>query len=204
MNGGDFCSNEISAVISDASAGNGRIEFVGDDGTTTVLKDKMAMDAGDIVDATVMSASALRQFIKESIDKAFKIVTDIVSDPEMNKIYVGVVSRIEVYGAFVKFMSDTKEGLVHVSQLHSGRIANVEDMLKLGDKVNVKFIGFDRGKVKLSMKGVEGNPEPKKVSEYVKREDRPQSEGRRDSRPRNDRDRNRNRDNRSRDNRKRY
>jgi len=98
---------------------------------------------------------------KESIEKAFSIVNDIVSDPEMNKIYVGEVTRIEVYGAFVKFMSDTKEGLVHVSQLHNDRVANVGDMLKLGDKVNVKFIGFDRGKVKLSMKGVDGNPEHK-------------------------------------------
>ena len=98
---------------------------------------------------------------KESIEKAFGIVNDIVSDPEMNKIYVGEVTRVEVYGAFVKFMSETKEGLVHVSQLHNDRVANVGDMLKLGDKVNVKFIGFDRGKVKLTMKGVEGNPEHK-------------------------------------------
>jgi len=98
---------------------------------------------------------------KESIDKALNIVNDIVSDPEMNKIYVGEVTRIEVYGAFVKFMSETKEGLVHVSQLHNDRVANVGDMLKLGDKVNVKFIGFDRGKVKLTMKGVDGNPEHK-------------------------------------------
>ena len=143
---------------------------------------------------------------KESINTAFKIVSDIVSDPEMNKIYVGEVSRIEVYGAFVKFMSNTKEGLVHVSQLHSGRIANVEDMLKLGDTVNVKFIGFDRGKVKLTMKGVEGNPEPKKVSEYVKREDGGRSEGQRDNSRGYDRDRNRgsSRDNRNRDNRNRH
>lgn len=98
---------------------------------------------------------------KDSIMKAKKIISDIVSDPVMNKIYVGEVTRIEAYGAFVKFMSDTKEGLVHVSQLHHDRVANVTDMLKLSDKVNVKFIGFDRGKVKLTMKGVEGNPEHK-------------------------------------------
>ncbi len=148
-------------------------------------------------DGTVSISSAN----KESINKAFAIVKDIVSDPEMNKIYEGEVTRIEVYGAFVKFMSGTKEGLVHVSQLHSGRIANVEDMLKLGDTVNVKFIGFDRGKVKLTMKGVDGNPEPTKVSEYGKREDGGKSESRRD----NNRgyDRNRGRDNRSRDNRNR-
>ena len=108
-------------------------------------------------DGTVSVSSAN----KDSIEKALSIITDIVSDPEMNKIYVGEVTRIEVYGAFVKFMSETKEGLVHVSQLHNDRVANVGDMLKLGDKVNVKFIGFDRGKVKLTMKGVDGNPEHK-------------------------------------------
>jgi len=120
----------------------------------------------------------------------------------MNKVYQGTVSRVEVYGAFVKFMSDTKEGLVHISQLHTARIGATEDVVKLGDTVNVKFIGFDRGKVKLTMKGVEGNPEPTKISEYKPNTDRPK----RDS---GGYDRNRGRDsrgggNRDRDNRKRY
>lgn len=101
---------------------------------------------------------------KDSIETARKIIQDICSDPEMNKIYEGVVSRIEPFGAFVKIMSETKEGLVHISQLHIGRINRVEDIVKLGDKVKVKYIGLDRGKIKLSMKGVEGNPEPKEGS----------------------------------------
>ncbi len=97
----------------------------------------------------------------EAISTAKKIIMDIVSDPIMNNIYDGTVTRVETYGAFVKIMSDTKEGLVHISELHKNRINNVSDMVKLGDKVKVKFIGFDRGKVKLSMKHVDGNPEPK-------------------------------------------
>jgi len=101
---------------------------------------------------------------KVSIDKARNYISNIVNDPEMYKIYDGTVTRIEPFGAFVKFMSNTKEGLVHISQLHSSRINRVEDMLKLGDKVKVKYIGLDRGKVKLTMKGVEGNPEPKEGS----------------------------------------
>ena len=101
---------------------------------------------------------------KVSIDKARKYITNIISDPEIYKIYDGTVTRIEPFGAFVKFMSNTKEGLVHISQLHSARINRVEDMLKLGDKVRVKYVGLDRGKVKLTMKGVEGNPEPKEGS----------------------------------------
>ncbi|MDO9576733.1 MAG: polyribonucleotide nucleotidyltransferase [Candidatus Cloacimonadales bacterium] len=139
---------------------------------------------------------------KASIDKAFAIVNDIVSDPEMNKVYEGVVTRVEVYGAFVKFMSETKEGLVHISQLHTARIGATEDVVKLGDTVNVKFIGFDRGKVKLTMKGVEGNPVPTKISDYNPNTERPKTDG-------GGYDRNRSRDsrgggNRDRDSRRRY
>ena len=72
MNGGDFCSNEKSAVISDKGAGKGKIEFVGADGNTTLLKDNIAMGAGDLVDATKMSRTALRSFIKDSIAEAKK------------------------------------------------------------------------------------------------------------------------------------
>jgi isocitrate dehydrogenase len=70
MTANDFSSNEVSAVITDQSAGNGRIEFVSADGSTTVLKDKVVMDAGDVVDATVMRKSALREFIKQAIADA--------------------------------------------------------------------------------------------------------------------------------------
>jgi len=70
MNGGDFYSNEKSAVITDPSAGNGRIEFAALDGNVTVLKEKLVLDKGDVVDATVMSRNALRAFIKQSIADA--------------------------------------------------------------------------------------------------------------------------------------
>jgi isocitrate dehydrogenase len=70
MKGGDFSSNEKSAVITKQSAGNGRIEFVGKDGSTQVLKEKVVMDEGDVVDATAMSRTALRAFIKQSIADA--------------------------------------------------------------------------------------------------------------------------------------
>jgi len=70
MNGGDFCSNEKSAVITGESAGTGRIEFVAEDGNVTVLKEKIVLDKGDVVDATAMSRTALRAFIKQSIADA--------------------------------------------------------------------------------------------------------------------------------------
>jgi len=96
----------------------------------------------------------------DAIQKAVKIINDIVNDPIINNIYEGTVTRVESYGAFVKIMSNTKEGLVHISELHTSRINRVEDMVKLGDKVKTKCIGMQEGKIKLSMKGVEGNPEP--------------------------------------------
>ncbi len=70
MTSGDFCSNEVSATITEQSAGKGKIEFVGADGNTTVLKDNIKLDVGDVFDATKMSRSALRQFIKDQMPKA--------------------------------------------------------------------------------------------------------------------------------------
>ncbi len=72
MGGGDFFANEQSATITAQTAGKGRIEFVGKDGQTTVLKDNVPLDEGDVVDASKMSAKALRQFFKEQIEDAKK------------------------------------------------------------------------------------------------------------------------------------
>jgi len=72
MSGGDFFENEKSTTITDATAGNGRIEFVSKDGSTTVLKDKVKFDKGDVVDATKMSVKALHQFFKDQIADAKK------------------------------------------------------------------------------------------------------------------------------------
>ncbi len=138
-----------------------------------------AVDIDDDGNVSVSSNNA------ESIQKAMGIIKDIVSDAEIGKIYRGTVSRVESYGAFVKFMSETKEGLVHISELHTGRINSVSDMVKVGDEVNVKVIGYDRGKVKLSMKDVPGNAEPAASAFSLgNSSDRPRSNDRR-----NDRDR---------------
>ena len=72
MSDGDFFANERSTTITEHTAGTGRIEFVGADGSTTILKEKLSLDVGDVVDATKMSASALRQFFKEQIEDAKK------------------------------------------------------------------------------------------------------------------------------------
>ena len=72
MPSGDFCSSEKSTVVSESSAGKGKIEFVGDDGSTKTLKDNVALNAGAVVDASVMSRSALQQFFKDQIADAKK------------------------------------------------------------------------------------------------------------------------------------
>ena len=70
MSGNDFRSNEKAVTISDASAGKGKIEFVGADGSTQVLKDNVPLDKSAVVDATKMSVKALRQFIKDAKQRA--------------------------------------------------------------------------------------------------------------------------------------
>jgi len=88
---------------------------------------------------------------EESRLKAMKMIKDIVAKPEMGKIYKGKVIKIMEFGAFVNFLGK-QDGLVHISELASKRVAKVRDVVKEGDEVSVKVIGFDRGKVKLSMK----------------------------------------------------
>ena len=72
MSGGDFFENEKSTTVTDQTAGKGKIEFVGKDGSTKVLTDKVKLDTGDVVDATKMSVKALRQFFKEQVEDAKK------------------------------------------------------------------------------------------------------------------------------------
>jgi len=88
---------------------------------------------------------------EESRKKAMEMVKNIVAKPEMGKIYKGKVVKIMEFGAFVNFLGK-QDGLVHISQLAEKRVTKVSDVVKEGDEVSVKVIGFDRGKVKLSIK----------------------------------------------------
>lgn len=97
---------------------------------------------------------------KASIMKATQMVKGIAIEPEIGEEFSGPVTRIEPYGVFVKILGGVREGMVHVSQMHTSRIEHPEDMVKLGDIVNVKSLGSERGKLALTMKGVAGNPEP--------------------------------------------
>tara|TARA_E500000331_G_scaffold4442_1_gene4354 strand:+ start:22 stop:2094 length:2073 start_codon:yes stop_codon:yes gene_type:complete len=88
---------------------------------------------------------------EESRSKAMNMIKDIIAKPEMNKIYKGKVMKIMEFGAFVNFLGK-QDGLVHISELAPKRVEKVTDVVKEGDEVSVKVIGFDRGKVKLSIK----------------------------------------------------
>src|ERR1700742_5179871 len=105
---------------------------IGDDGTIKVA----AVDAN--------AATAAIDWIK-----------GIVAEPELGHIYTGKVVKVVDFGAFVNFLG-AKDGLVHISELAQQRVAKTADIVKMGDTVKVKVLGFDdRGKVKLSMRQVD-------------------------------------------------
>ena len=90
----------------------------------------------------------------ESIKKAYDMIYAIVAEPEEGQVYDGKVVKIVDFGAFVNFFGK-RDGLVHVSQIESRRLNHPSDVLKEGQDVKVKLLGFDdRGKVRLSMKVV--------------------------------------------------
>jgi polyribonucleotide nucleotidyltransferase len=102
-------------------------------------------------DGTVKVASAKA----ESIKSAINWIKSITSEPEVGHVYDGTVVKVMDFGAFVNFFG-SKDGLVHISQLAPRRVQKVTDVVKEGDKVKVKLLGFDeRGKVRLSMKVVD-------------------------------------------------
>src|SRR5271168_3441575 len=82
-------------------------------------------------------------------------IKGIVAEPELGAIYNGKVVKTVDFGAFVNFLG-SRDGLVHISELAPQRVGKVADVVKLGDNVKVKVLGFDdRGKVKLSMRQVD-------------------------------------------------
>jgi polyribonucleotide nucleotidyltransferase len=102
-------------------------------------------------DGTVKVASSDGNSIKAAINW----IKSIASDPEVGMIYEGTVVKTADFGAFVNFFG-AKDGLVHISQLSKQRVAKTTDVVKEGDRVKVKLLGFDdRGKVRLSMRVVD-------------------------------------------------
>ena len=102
-------------------------------------------------DGTIKVAAVDSNAAKAAIDW----IRGIVAEPELGAIYNGKVVKVVDFGAFVNFLG-AKDGLVHISELAQQRVGKVADVVKMGDTVKVKVLGFDdRGKVKLSMRQVD-------------------------------------------------
>jgi polyribonucleotide nucleotidyltransferase len=102
-------------------------------------------------DGTVKIASSDGAKIKAAVNW----IKSIASEPEVGQIYDGTVVKTVDFGAFVNFFG-SKDGLVHISQLAKARVNKTTDVVKEGDRVKVKVLGYDdRGKVKLSMRVVD-------------------------------------------------
>ncbi len=136
----------------------------------------------EVDDEGMVFVSSLDQ---DSGQAALDFITGLMAEPELDKVYHGTVKTIVDFGAFVEFLPG-KDGLLHISELEHFRVGNVEDVLQVGDKVDVKVVEIDSrsGKVRLSRKALLPIPEG---MENMPRDDRPRenrSGGRNDSRDR--------------------
>ena len=93
-----------------------------------------------------------------SINMAISFIKALTTEPEIGATFSGVVKNIQPFGAFVEFLPGI-DGLCHISEVEWRRLEKVEEVLKVGDKIDVKLIGFDKGKYKLSRKALLPRPE---------------------------------------------
>ncbi len=115
-----------------------------------IEKTGVKIDISD--DGTVNVASTS----DEAMKAALEMVNDVIAVPEAGKVYHGTVTRIVDFGAFVAIMKDT-EGLLHVSEMSASRVNHPRDILKEGDKVDVKVLSVEaNGKLRLTLKFGEG------------------------------------------------
>ena len=109
----------------------------------------------DVNDDGVVSVFGQNQ---SSMKECLAIIEEILEEPELNKVYKGKVVKIVEFGAFVNILPG-KDGLLHISEISNERTENVADVLEEDQEIEVKLIGFDRGKMKLSMKALKENIE---------------------------------------------
>ena len=139
----------MEKALEQAKGGRDNIgEIIGKGGAT--IKDIIEKSGAkiDISDSGNVKIAGTSQ---ESIQSAIDLINSIIEEPEVGQIYEGKVVKIMEFGAFVNFFGK-RDGLVHISQLSDERVEKVTDVVNEGDIVSVKVIGFDKGKVKLSIK----------------------------------------------------
>ena len=130
-------------------------EIIGKGGAVIKSMQEKTGATVDISDDGVVSVFGQNQ---SSMKECLAIIEGILEEPELNKVYKGSVVKIVEFGAFVNILPG-KDGLLHISEISEERTENVSDVLEEGQEVEVKLIGFDRGKMKLSMKALADNNE---------------------------------------------
>jgi polyribonucleotide nucleotidyltransferase len=176
-------SKALSGARSEFSAHAPRIE------TMTIPTDKIreVIGSGGKVIREIVEVSGAKVDINDdgvikiasanadSIKKAYDMIYSIVAEPEEGKIYTGKVVKLVDFGAFVNFFGK-RDGLVHVSQIASKRLNHPNEILKEGQEVKVKLLGFDeRGKVRLGMKMVNQETGEELAPEKKEREEADQA-----------------------------
>jgi polyribonucleotide nucleotidyltransferase len=120
----------------------------------------------EIDDNGIVSVTAIG---KEATDAAVKMITDIAVEPEIGKVYEGIVKQILDFGGVVSFLN--REGLLHISEISHERVKTVSDELKVGEKIKVKLVEADpyKGKYRLSIKAM--IPAPAKPNSSDKKDE---------------------------------
>ncbi len=164
--GRDYILNEMNKELSDARTELGPYtprsetikvkrdsigEIIGKGGAT--IKD-IIEKSGAKIDISDNGNVKIAGMNNESIETAKELINSIIEEPEVGQVYEGKVVKIMEFGAFVNFFGK-RDGLVHISQLSKERVEKVTDVVNEGDIVKVKVLGFDKGKVKLSIKDTE-------------------------------------------------
>jgi polyribonucleotide nucleotidyltransferase len=115
---------------------------------------KITSETGASVDIAEDGLVTISGNNSESIEKALEWVKGLTEEPEVGKIYNGTVVSIKDFGAFVNILPGI-DGMLHISQIVEGkRLKSVEEVLHVGDKVKVRLVAIERGKLSLSMIGV--------------------------------------------------
>lgn len=114
---------------------------------------KITTETGAEVDIEDSGLVTISGKDSEGIKKALEWVKSLTEEPEVGKIYEGTVVTIKDFGAFVNIMPGV-DGMLHISQISDKRLKSVDEVLKVGQKVKVRLIAIDHGKLSLTMKGL--------------------------------------------------
>ena len=127
-------------------------DVIGKGGATI---NKLTEETGTKIDILDDGSITISGSNLESCEQAKKRIEGITDEPEVNQVYEGQVTKLLDFGAIVSIMSGSQDGLLHISQISTEHVDNVRDVLKEGQKITVKVIQCERGRIRLSMKALE-------------------------------------------------